>query len=68
MRMKAAILQELNTPLKMEQVELDGPKYREVLVKLVATGACHSDIHCIKGDLAAPSPVVLGHEGAGITF
>jgi len=66
MKMKAAILQELNTPLKIEQVELDDPKDREVLVKLVATGVCHTDIHCIKGDLATPPPVVLGHEGAGI--
>ncbi len=66
MKMKAAILQELNTPLTIEQVELDDPKDREVLVKLVATGVCHTDIHCIKGDLATPPPVVLGHEGAGI--
>ena len=66
MKMKAAILQELNTPLKIEQVELDDPKDREVLVKLVATAVCHTDIHCIKGDLATPPPVVLGHEGAGI--
>jgi S-(hydroxymethyl)glutathione dehydrogenase/alcohol dehydrogenase len=66
MKMKAAILQELNTPLKIEQVELDDPKDKEVLVKLVATGVCHTDIHCIKGDLMTPPPVVLGHEGAGI--
>jgi S-(hydroxymethyl)glutathione dehydrogenase/alcohol dehydrogenase len=66
MKMKAAILQELNTPLKIEQVDLDEPKDKEVLVKLVATGVCHTDIHCIKGDLATPPPVVLGHEGAGI--
>ena len=66
MKIKAAILEELNTPLKIEQVELDDPRDREVLVKLVATGVCHSDIHCIKGDLMTPPPVVLGHEGAGI--
>ena len=66
MKMKAAILQELNKPLTIEQVELDDPKDREVLVKLVATGVCHTDIHCIKGDLATSLPVVLGHEGAGI--
>jgi S-(hydroxymethyl)glutathione dehydrogenase/alcohol dehydrogenase len=66
MKIKAAILEELNKPLKIEQVELDDPKDSEVLVKLVATGVCHSDIHCIKGDLATAPPVVLGHEGAGI--
>lgn len=66
MKMKAAVLEALNTPLKIEQVELDDPKDNEVLVKLAATGVCHSDIHCIKGDLATAPPVVLGHEGAGI--
>lgn len=66
MKMKAAILEELNKPLKIEEVELDDPKDNEVLVKLVATSICHTDIHCIKGDLATPPPVVLGHEGAGI--
>lgn len=64
--MRAAILEQLNTPLVIEEVELDDPKDNEVLVKLVATGVCHTDIHCIKGDLATPPPVVLGHEGAGI--
>ncbi len=66
MKVKAAILEELNKPLKIEVVELDNPKDNEVLVKMVATGVCHSDIHCIKGDLITPPPVVLGHEGAGI--
>lgn len=66
MKMKAAILEQVNTPLVVEEVELDEPKDKEVLVKLVATGVCHTDIHCIKGDLATPPPVVLGHEGAGI--
>ncbi len=66
MRMKAAILDELNKPLKVEEVELDEPKDEEVLVRLVATGVCHSDMHVIKGDMGVPLPVVLGHEGAGI--
>jgi len=64
--MKAAILEQVNTPLKIEEVELDDPKDEEVLVKLVATGVCHSDLHVIKGDMGVPLPVVLGHEGAGI--
>lgn len=66
MKSRAAILEQLNTPLVVEEVELDDPRDDEVLVKLVATGICHSDLHCIKGDLAVPLPVVLGHEGAGI--
>jgi len=66
MKTRAAILEQLNTPLVVEEVELDEPKDKEVLVRLVATGVCHTDLHCIKGDLATPPPVVLGHEGAGV--
>lgn len=66
MKMRAAILEQVNTPLVIEEVELDEPKANEVLVKMVAAGICHTDLHCIKGDLATPPPVVLGHEGAGI--
>jgi Zn-dependent alcohol dehydrogenase len=66
MKTRAAILEEVNAPLKVEEVELDDPGDEEVLVRLVATGVCHSDIHVIKGDMAVPLPVVLGHEGAGI--
>ena len=64
--MKAAILEQANTPLRVDEVELDGPKDEEVLVRLEATGVCHSDLNVIKGDMAVPLPVVLGHEGAGI--
>jgi Zn-dependent alcohol dehydrogenase len=66
MKTRAAVLEQLNTPLVIEEVDLDEPKDGEVLVKMIATGVCHTDLHCIKGDLAAPLPVVLGHEGAGI--
>jgi len=64
--MKAAICYEPNTPLKIEDVTLDEPQANEVLVKLAATGVCHSDLHFIKGEMPAPVPVVMGHEGAGI--
>lgn len=66
MKMKAAVLEQLNSPLVIEQVELGDPGDREVLVRLQATGVCHTDLHCIKGDLASPLPIVLGHEGAGV--
>jgi len=65
MKMKAAVLEQLNTPLVIEEVELDEPKDNEILVKIAAIGMCHSDIHCIKGDLSVPLPIVLGHEAAG---
>ncbi len=64
--MKAAVLYELNSPLRVEEITLDEPQDQEVLVKLVATGVCHTDLHVIKGEIPIPMPVVLGHEGAGI--
>ncbi len=66
MRMKAALLRAPNEPMIIEEVELDPPGAGEVLVKMTATGVCHSDLHVITGDLPRPFPVVLGHEGAGI--
>jgi S-(hydroxymethyl)glutathione dehydrogenase/alcohol dehydrogenase len=64
--MKAAVLYELKTPLKVEDVDLDNPKRGEVRVKIVANGVCHSDYSVIHGVLRSPLPVVPGHEGAGI--
>ena len=64
--MKAAVLYEPNTPLKVEKVTLDEPQANEVLVKIEATGICHSDLHFMKGEMPVPVPVVPGHEGAGI--
>ena len=64
--MKAAVLYELKTPLKVEDVDLDNPKSGEVRVKVVANGVCHSDYSVIHGVLRSPLPVVPGHEGAGI--
>lgn len=63
---KAAVLYEPNTPLKVEKVTLDEPQANEVLVKIEATGLCHSDLHFMKGEMPVPVPVVPGHEGAGI--
>jgi S-(hydroxymethyl)glutathione dehydrogenase/alcohol dehydrogenase len=64
--MKAAILYEINKPLVIEDIPIPQPRDNEVLVKIVATGVCHTDLHPIKGDLPVPLPIVLGHEGAGI--
>ena len=64
--MKAAVLYESFQPLVVEELELDAPHEHEVLVKLTASGVCHSDLHYMKGDREHPLPVVLGHEGAGI--
>lgn len=64
--MKAAVLYETNTPLKVEDLTLDDPQGNEILVKLVATGVCHSDLHFMQGAMPQPLPFVPGHEGAGI--
>jgi S-(hydroxymethyl)glutathione dehydrogenase/alcohol dehydrogenase len=64
--MKAAVLHEFDTPLKIEELEIPEPAPGEVLVKMVACGICHSDYAAMKGRFPVPRPVVLGHEGAGI--
>src|SRR6516162_7394460 len=66
MKTKAAVLWGLNEKWQVEDVELDAPKESEVLVKLTASGLCHSDEHLVTGDIPMPFPVVGGHEGAGI--
>ncbi len=64
--MRAAVFYEVGKPLAVEDVELAPPRGGEVLVRIAATGVCHSDLHYIKGDLTMPLPVVLGHEAAGV--
>jgi NDMA-dependent alcohol dehydrogenase len=66
MKTRAAILWEVGKDWSVEEIELDGPKAGEVLVKLVASGLCHSDEHLVTGDLPAPLPMIGGHEGAGV--
>ena len=68
MKIRAAVFYESNKALAVEEIELDPPKDGEVLVKMVATGVCHSDVHYYTGDAILPSgrPTILGHEGAGI--
>ncbi|MGI9433538.1 MAG: zinc-dependent alcohol dehydrogenase family protein [Geminicoccaceae bacterium] len=53
-------------PLSIEQLELDPPKAGEVLVEIKAAGLCHSDLVAINGERAKPTPIVIGHEAAGI--
>ncbi|HVN63745.1 MAG TPA: Zn-dependent alcohol dehydrogenase [Candidatus Binataceae bacterium] len=64
--MKAAVFHAPNQPLAIEEVEIDKPLDREVLVKTVASGVCHSDLHMVDGLYPCASPTVLGHEAAGI--
>ncbi|CAA9288335.1 MAG: Alcohol dehydrogenase [uncultured Craurococcus sp.] len=64
--MKAAVLHEVNQPLTIEEVTLQKPKAREVLVRTAYAGLCHSDLHFIEGLYPHPLPTVPGHEVAGV--
>ena len=64
--MKAAVLHEVNQPLVIEEVSINKPGPREVLLRTAFAGLCHSDLHFIEGLYPHPLPVVLGHESAGI--
>jgi Zn-dependent alcohol dehydrogenase len=64
----AAIARGPSEPLTFEQVTLEPPRKDEVLVKVVASGVCHTDLVCQQQDLPVPLPIVLGHEGAGIVI
>ena len=63
---EAAILWERHSDWSVEPIELDPPKDGEVLIRLAASGMCHSDEHLVTGDLPVPLPVIGGHEGAGV--
>jgi S-(hydroxymethyl)glutathione dehydrogenase/alcohol dehydrogenase len=66
MQIKAALLTEANRHFQIETLELAAPRTGEVLVKIAASGVCHSDWHVATGDTKHPMPCVVGHEGAGI--
>src|ERR1700739_2596573 len=78
MRSRAAIPYEYGRPWSVEEFELDPPRSGEVLVRLAASGLCHSDEHIRQGRLAPPpdtlrslglpamSPTIGGHEGSGV--
>jgi S-(hydroxymethyl)glutathione dehydrogenase/alcohol dehydrogenase len=66
MKMKAAVCREYNKPITIEEVELAPPKEKEVLVKTMYTGLCHSDFSAVAGWIGVRVPAVLGHEAAGI--
>lgn len=67
MKTRAAVAWESRKPLTVEEIEIDGPRGGEVLVKMVATGVCHTDAFTLSGeDPEGVFPCVMGHEGAGI--
>lgn len=74
MKTRAAVLRQSGAalpfaqsrPLEVVEVDLQAPQRNEVLVKVVAAGICHSDLSIINGDRPRATPIVLGHEAAGI--
>ncbi|MGJ3494854.1 S-(hydroxymethyl)glutathione dehydrogenase [Piscirickettsia salmonis] len=67
MKSRAAIALQAKAPLIIDEVDVSAPEHGEVLVRLVATGVCHTDAYTLSGmDPEGIFPVILGHEGAGI--
>jgi NDMA-dependent alcohol dehydrogenase len=66
MRVKAAVLHAPNERFTVEDLDLDEPRAGEVLVRIAASGVCHSDWHLVTGDTKHPMPCVAGHEGTGV--
>ncbi|MEO8037304.1 MAG: Zn-dependent alcohol dehydrogenase [Betaproteobacteria bacterium] len=66
MPFEAAVLHQIGEPLVIERLEIERPGPEDVLVRLGASGLCHTDLEVIQGSLAYPLPIVLGHEGAGV--
>ncbi|MCM3653416.1 NAD(P)-dependent alcohol dehydrogenase [Metabacillus litoralis] len=66
MKIKAAVVHETGQEYQIEEMTLDDPKPGEVLIKIVASGICHTDVSAQHQLLPVPLPAVLGHEGAGI--
>jgi succinate semialdehyde reductase (NADPH) len=63
--MRAAVLPEQGARLQVEEIQVPRPRRGEVLVKVISCGVCHTDLHVIKGEVAFPTPAVLGHEISG---
>ena len=74
MKMKAAVIRQMglpqpyadSKPMVIEEVDLDKPGEREVLIQIKAASLCHSDLSSVNGDRPRPMPMVLGHEASGI--
>lgn len=67
MKVRAAVAWSAKEPLSIEEVDLEAPKAGEVLVRIVATGVCHTDAYTLSGiDPEGIFPTILGHEGAGV--
>jgi S-(hydroxymethyl)glutathione dehydrogenase/alcohol dehydrogenase len=63
---EAAVIERAGVPTTIERLRLEDPAPGEVLVRMTASGVCHSDLHVRDGEWQRPGPIVMGHEGAGV--
>ena len=66
MKITAAVVREKGQPFQFEELELQDPREGEVMVKIAASGVCHTDEVAQQQMIPVPLPAVLGHEGCGI--
>jgi S-(hydroxymethyl)glutathione dehydrogenase/alcohol dehydrogenase len=66
MKIMAAVLRETNGALSVEEIEIGEPRRGEVLVRIAASGLCHTDWETMRGQQPCHLPAVIGHEGAGV--
>lgn len=66
MKTRAALFRAVGEPLEVVEIDLAEPRAHEVVVRMEAVGICGTDLHQVKGEFRRPTPMVLGHEGAGI--
>jgi hypothetical protein len=65
-RSQAAVFYGPGTPLEIREVEFEEPGPGDVVVRMAAVGICDTDLHSVRGDWTRPTPMLLGHEGAGV--
>ena len=66
MKARAAIFHGSGRPLEVREIDVQEPGTHEVVVRMVAVGICGTDLHQIRGEWQRPTPMILGHEGAGV--
>jgi len=66
MRAQGVVAREMNKPARLEEILIDPPESGEVLVRILASGVCHTDLHVVRGLAPDGFPFLLGHEGTGI--
>jgi Zn-dependent alcohol dehydrogenase len=66
MKTRAALFHAVGEPFEVAEIDLDEPGPHDVVVRMAAVGICGTDLHQVKGEFRRPTPMVLGHEGAGV--